>query len=92
MSKERLTGIKIPLKLATLHSTVGIPGGMPDLLTINKDKAPNVKAFMMPQGLLLEAKPADKSRKTLISAIVPFANVKVMVLEDAPETEEDKAA
>lgn len=78
MSKKPNNPLRVPVESAFLHSVVMIPGAMQSLETLTAEKAGHVSLFMTPQGLLLEAKGKV--------AIVPFTNVKIMVLA-VPEEE-----
>ncbi len=75
----------IQIRCAFLHSSVNIPGEMPELTSITPEKAPKIKMTLVPQGLCLQGK-----TKT---ALVPLANVKLMeIASDDAESFGDKAA
>lgn len=76
---------KVKLSAAYLHSTIMIPGAVPSLETLTEEKMPRgTKIYMIPQGLLIESKynAGQGPNKGPVSAIVPFANVKIMIVEN----------
>jgi hypothetical protein len=75
---------KVKLYAAYLHSTIMIPGAMPSLETLTDEKMPKgTKLYLIPQGLLIESKynAGQGPNKGPVSAIVPFANVKIMIVD-----------
>lgn len=71
---------KIQVKQAFLHTSILVPGFIYTESTLSADKVKGLKMWMTPMGLLLEG---GKD-----AALVPSANIKVLIL--AEEKEEKK--
>lgn len=71
---------KIIVSQAFLHTSILVPGVVFSEATLSKEKVKTIKAmYLTPMGLLIEAK-NDKGAE--VQALVPSANVKVLVLAE----------
>lgn len=77
---------QISIASAWLQSAVSVPGMIAAETTLNDVKHPGMEMHLVPQGLFCER--MSKDGKQVLRAIIPNANLKVVLIAEPEEVEE----